>query len=563
MSRPPDDPKRGMGRRAFLRTSLAGAAGTVALTGCKDKERQVHKVISQLQSPSQITPDHSVWYASACDACEAGCGVHVRVVDGRAKKVEGAPGHPVSKGGICARGQALVQALYHPDRTGGASLNGAAIRWEVARAELNKRLEAAAAKGPGRVALVGPGFPGALGAVARAFTEHLDGHPPLVDRPLQTPHAPPPPSDAEIAEIGAIVSLGAPLLEGGRSPVGWAKAIAAMRSRPGRRGLLVHVGPRMGATGAAADHWISARAGDERSVGRALAGAGPAGDLAEWAVRLRAAGKVLTVGGGTPRAGPGAAIRHLQGHLDNGGVDVLVTLGRTRLEGAGFHVALVERDSDAPTADLVLRVHTTLEAWGSADGPAGVTLQQPVVSPRWDTRGAGDLLLGVLGRGTMRTFVAGHHAATFATGGVAFEAALGTGGVYVPGPDAGPDSEVPDAAVQGEGLTLLGYEAATTGDGRLSHTPWLREAREPISGGLGVTWAELSPAAAAGAGVRDGSRVRLTTSAGALTLVARIHPGQRDDVVCVPVGQDPGGATDPLGLFPATGPATVQVEAVA
>ena len=68
-------------RRSFLRASIAGGAGAVALTGCKGKEREIHKVISQLDSPdlTQLGTDHSTWYASACTACEAGCGIHVRV----------------------------------------------------------------------------------------------------------------------------------------------------------------------------------------------------------------------------------------------------------------------------------------------------------------------------------------------------------------------------------------------------------------------------------------------------------------------------------------------------
>ena len=51
-------------------------------------------------------------------------GESIRTIDGQqkrvkavqAKKIEGNPDHPISMGGTCARGQAGVQALYHPDR---------------------------------------------------------------------------------------------------------------------------------------------------------------------------------------------------------------------------------------------------------------------------------------------------------------------------------------------------------------------------------------------------------------------------------------------------------------
>ena len=167
----------------------------------------------------------------------------------------------------------------------------------------------------------------------------------------------------------------------------------------------------------------------------------------------------------------------------------------------------------------------------------------------------------------MRDFLKGRHADDLKRAKRTFEEALGVGGPHggarrdAGSPDPGPPTIGP--AGTDDGLTLLAYEAATTGDGRLAHTPWLREAREPVSGGLGDTWAELTPRAAKRAGVVEGGRVRLTTAQGSLTLRARIHPGQRDDVVAVPVGQDPGGPTDPVRILLAGGPPAVTAQGVA
>ena len=63
---------------------------------------------------------------------EAGCGVTARVMDADvdtirngqagvvkmavAKKLEGDVKDPISRGGLCARGQASIQITYHPDR---------------------------------------------------------------------------------------------------------------------------------------------------------------------------------------------------------------------------------------------------------------------------------------------------------------------------------------------------------------------------------------------------------------------------------------------------------------
>src|SRR3990170_43091 len=54
--------------------------------------------------------------ASVCLQCPAGCGILVRVVDGRAVKIEGNPKHPINLGRLCPKGQAGVQFLYDPDR---------------------------------------------------------------------------------------------------------------------------------------------------------------------------------------------------------------------------------------------------------------------------------------------------------------------------------------------------------------------------------------------------------------------------------------------------------------
>jgi anaerobic selenocysteine-containing dehydrogenase len=51
-----------------------------------------------------------------CRACIANCGVLAHVKDGRVIKLEGTPEYPMSKGAMCAKGLAGIQALYHPNR---------------------------------------------------------------------------------------------------------------------------------------------------------------------------------------------------------------------------------------------------------------------------------------------------------------------------------------------------------------------------------------------------------------------------------------------------------------
>jgi hypothetical protein len=120
-----------MQRREFLKIAPTVGAGSILLNGCGAPE----KLIPLLVSPDEFVPYEEGWVHSVCQTCSAGCGILVRVMQGEsvrmvngqekrvksvmAKKIEGDPAHPISMGGTCARGQASVQALYHPDRIQG------------------------------------------------------------------------------------------------------------------------------------------------------------------------------------------------------------------------------------------------------------------------------------------------------------------------------------------------------------------------------------------------------------------------------------------------------------
>ncbi|MFC2060143.1 molybdopterin-dependent oxidoreductase [Chloroflexota bacterium] len=55
-------------------------------------------------------------YETICGMCGTGCGVRAHVKDGKLVKLEGNPGHPVSKGKVCSRAQAAPELVHHPDR---------------------------------------------------------------------------------------------------------------------------------------------------------------------------------------------------------------------------------------------------------------------------------------------------------------------------------------------------------------------------------------------------------------------------------------------------------------
>src|SRR5687767_10048788 len=178
-----------MDRRSFIKlTAITGTSATLA--SCGNPENQLIRFVPD----EDIVPGVAVWKPGVCPVCQAGCGLTVRVMDAdadvmrngqagvvriaAAKKLEGAPDHPVNRGGLCARGQAAIQITYHPDRItqplkrSGDRGSGQyqAISWEEAIAELVARLDALDGAGNQRaLAYLARSGRGHRGAVARQF----------------------------------------------------------------------------------------------------------------------------------------------------------------------------------------------------------------------------------------------------------------------------------------------------------------------------------------------------------------------------------------------------------
>ena len=161
-----------MERRDFIKISaLSGVMAT--LGGCRSAEKQLIRFVPE----EELVPGIATWKPSVCTLCSAGCGLLVRVMQGEAevvrrgqqglikmglaKKLEGNPQHPVNRGKLCARGQAGLQVLYHPDRiTHPIKRTGARgsgefqeISWDDALKTFNVHLGAAAKAYPGMFAV--------------------------------------------------------------------------------------------------------------------------------------------------------------------------------------------------------------------------------------------------------------------------------------------------------------------------------------------------------------------------------------------------------------------------
>ncbi|HEX7343492.1 MAG TPA: TAT-variant-translocated molybdopterin oxidoreductase [bacterium] len=131
-------------RRDFLKLS-GFAFSSALLIGCQSAP--IIKAIPFLNKPEEITPGKSYFYASTCGACSAGCGLMVKNRDGRPIKLEGNPQHPLSKGGLCAVGQASILGLYDTHRLKQPMRAGQPAAWNEVDQEIQAKLSEIAARG--------------------------------------------------------------------------------------------------------------------------------------------------------------------------------------------------------------------------------------------------------------------------------------------------------------------------------------------------------------------------------------------------------------------------------
>src|SRR5512142_1139059 len=93
-------------RRKFLQVG-AGAAGVAAATTAAGAD---------IHPPGWRGNQRVQQIATNCEMCFWRCGVMAEVADGKVVKLQGNPHHPLTKGKLCARGNAGVALLYDPDR---------------------------------------------------------------------------------------------------------------------------------------------------------------------------------------------------------------------------------------------------------------------------------------------------------------------------------------------------------------------------------------------------------------------------------------------------------------
>ena len=290
-----------MKRRDFLKTGgIAGTAGLV-LDGCGKPQQLIPLLVSE----DRFVPGEEGWVRTLCQQCSAGCGITVRVMQGesirtidgqqkrvkavQAKKIEGNPDHPISMGGTCARGQAGVQVLYHPDRVQTAlKLSGQRgsgqyqpISWKDAQQLLVTQLQQQQAAPQAIAILTGRKNRGTMGAIVERFaagigTTNVVSYDPFDPAPIRkamelvTGISRLPAVD--FANANFLLSFNANLFETFLSPVRNIYSFGQMRQgRPGMRGTFVHAEPRLSQTAACADEWLPIKPGTEGLLALSMA----------------------------------------------------------------------------------------------------------------------------------------------------------------------------------------------------------------------------------------------------------------------------------------------------
>ncbi len=126
-------------RRDFLKF-FGFSVTAVALAACY--KTKVRHAVPYLVKPDDVTPGVASYYSSTCGACSSGCGIEVKVREGRPIKVDGNPRSNISKGGLCATGQASILSLYDTERLANPLANGAeAADWSKMDAAIAGKLK--------------------------------------------------------------------------------------------------------------------------------------------------------------------------------------------------------------------------------------------------------------------------------------------------------------------------------------------------------------------------------------------------------------------------------------
>ncbi|HEX8871222.1 MAG TPA: TAT-variant-translocated molybdopterin oxidoreductase [Candidatus Acidoferrum sp.] len=278
---PMDRPAEQFSRRSFLKA--AGFAATIAGVAAGCSRAPVEKAIPYLVQPEEIVPGVSYFYATTCGGCSAACGVLAKNRDGRPIKLEGNPEHPLSRGGLCAVGQASLLNLYDSRRLKGPLVQGKDASWEEVDRQVTAQLEGLRSKGESVRVLTGTISSPTANAEIQRFLQRFPGARHIVYDPLsssaiaeahQQTHGERVVPHYRFDKAEVIVSFDADFLATWISPVEFTRAYSdgrRLNTKPPKMSYHAQVESRMSVTGAKADWRVKVSPQEGREIVEKLA----------------------------------------------------------------------------------------------------------------------------------------------------------------------------------------------------------------------------------------------------------------------------------------------------
>ncbi|MFH1141928.1 MAG: molybdopterin-dependent oxidoreductase [Chloroflexota bacterium] len=272
-------------RRDFLKTAAATGAG-VAVFG---PYVELRTLAAASANPELVER----WVSSGCIGCVGWCPLTVRVVNGKAVKIQGNPNSKWTLGKLCPRGLLNLQILYDPDRVKAPlkrtnprkgrneDPGWVEVSWDEALTTIADKLAELRDKGtPERFAIFRgrydtPSSDLLYGRLPRAYgTPNAISHSAICAETTKCgnwyatgKYAY---SAFDFEDTAYILSFGVTFLESHRPTTGMMAAWAAARGRPNRVKTVV-VDPRYSVTAAKADEWIPIKPGTDGALALGLA----------------------------------------------------------------------------------------------------------------------------------------------------------------------------------------------------------------------------------------------------------------------------------------------------
>lgn len=266
--------KPGLTRREFVWT-MGAAAAAYGLQDLPDE----NGIFWSPEPKVELgwAPGLEEFRTSTCLICPSRCGIRGRLVDGRLVRVVGNQLHPLSRGGVCPRGIAGLQMVYHPERIAGPMVaegargggNWRGVSRDEALTLLTERLRASrTVAGPESLALVAGYCAGSMQALWHQFLrsygspnyvadDYADG----TDCVMGLMHGIRRRPAYDLEQASLVLSFGAPLFESWWSPLQAYVAFGGSDEDGGQRPRFIQVDARFSRTAARTQEWVGVKPG--------------------------------------------------------------------------------------------------------------------------------------------------------------------------------------------------------------------------------------------------------------------------------------------------------------